>query len=224
MAARSPSGQLQAPAVAAGSAGSISLPAVSASPPGPTLEQPAAGGSGVWIALAVAAALALIGGGGAAFYFFNRAEPTPVKPVDPPPRVDPVVKPVVKVDPPRAPDPPPKEEVLVDTVPTGARILENGRSVADTPEVLKVSRGATMEVTLHKDGYVDKAVTLDPAREHKVIVRLEKIEKEHHTSHSSKPTHEAKPPVVVPIAQPHPPPPPPKKQPGASSGPINPYE
>jgi hypothetical protein len=183
-----------------------------------TLPTPPRSNAGVWIALAVAAGLALIGGGGAAFYLIGRNVPQP-QPTPPVVHVDP--PPLVVAPPsPAHPDPPPKEEVLVDTVPTGAHILENGRTIADAPEVLQISRGATMEVTLHRDGYGDRTVTLDPSREHKVIVRLEKIE-----HHPSKPPHEqaAKQPakqlpVVVPISS-HPPTP--TKKP---NGPINPYE
>src|SRR5262249_43443131 len=92
-------------------------------------------------------------------------------------------------------------EVLVDSVPTQARILVGGKAIAEAPETIKVKKGETLEVTLHKEGYLDKSVTLDPAHDHKMIVRLERKPSEHDHDHSKpgKPSTPSHSPTVTPV-------------------------
>ena len=67
-----------------------------------------------------------------------------------------------------------EEEIVVDSVPPGARIFVDGVAIADTPEAMKVEKGKTRTILLKKDGFVDQAETLDPTKNHKVLVRLKR--------------------------------------------------
>ena len=68
-------------------------------------------------------------------------------------------------------------EMLLDSIPTGAMIEGLPDPKADTPEVVNVAPGTTRTVTLHKEGYVDQRVTIDPSHsDRKQIVRLERVE------------------------------------------------
>ncbi len=136
---------------------------------------------GPWLALGVGAgALALGFGGVLAWLMATRA-----------PSLPPVETVVVREAPkaPKAPNVAPAEvELLLDTVPSGASIGGLPDEKADTPEVVKVAPGRTIEVTLHKAGYLDKRVTLDAADgPHKVIVPLEAVAKEVEGKHAPLP-------------------------------------
>jgi serine/threonine-protein kinase len=64
--------------------------------------------------------------------------------------------------------------VLLDTVPPGAAILRDGRRVSDTPEQIDVPDGATLALELHRDGFEDAHVTIDPAKGRKLVVQLKR--------------------------------------------------
>ncbi len=173
--------------------GAVAPPSASqvmaAQPPAPA---PAKSGMGWWIL--IAGILAATAGVVAVAVLLLRPKVVPT----PPPVV---IKEVVKEKVAQPPLPGATEiEVLVDSVPTQATILVDGRRFADAPEVVKVKTGGTLEVTLRKDGYLDKSVTLDPARSRKVIVRLDRK-----ASSSEKKPDKKPPPVVV---EKHPDPPP----------------
>jgi len=64
--------------------------------------------------------------------------------------------------------------VLVDTIPPRAWILRDGKQVSDTPEEIEVPEQGTVTLALHRDGYRDAEVTLDPRKSRKVVVRLDR--------------------------------------------------
>ncbi len=124
---------------------------------------------------AVLGGIVLVGVGVGAWIW--RSQP----PITPPPTTI-----VANVNPPPVTPPLPPttvapefDEVTLDSVPTGALIiglpLEADGTQADTPEPVKIPRGQTLAVALHKPGYVDAKVLLDPSHSRKLIVRLEKI-------------------------------------------------
>ena len=69
------------------------------------------------------------------------------------------------------------EEVIVDSVPPGGEDFCRGCGDGDTPEAIKVEKGKTKSVVLKKDGFVDKEETVDPGKNKKLLVRLEKVKK-----------------------------------------------
>jgi hypothetical protein len=71
------------------------------------------------------------------------------------------------------PAPPTTREVIVDSVPTGAKIVRDGRVVAETPEALQV--GEPLSIVLQKEGFVDKPVVVDAAATRKLLVKLERV-------------------------------------------------
>ena len=71
-----------------------------------------------------------------------------------------------------APAPKPTVEVIVDSTPTGAKILRNGAVAGETPEALALAGPET--IVLHKDGYTDKSVSVNPAATHKLVVKLDR--------------------------------------------------
>jgi serine/threonine-protein kinase len=107
---------------------------------------------------AVAALLLSILAGGA--WLATRKPEPPVQPA-------PVQPAPVKVEPKLL-------DVLVSTTPPGAKVLREGRTLAETPDAIKLPPGETWDVVLHKDGYVDQEITLDPARDRKMLVKLAK--------------------------------------------------
>ncbi|MSP60547.1 MAG: serine/threonine protein kinase [Myxococcales bacterium] len=116
---------------------------------------------GPWLLIGIGAgALALGAGLVTALVLWQPAKVTPVPPLreTPPPLV---VTPL-------------PAQVLVESVPPGAQVLAGGKAIADAPDMVKIAVGSTLTVTLRKDGYEDKLVTLDPAKDRKFIVRLEK--------------------------------------------------
>src|SRR5579883_425723 len=68
----------------------------------------------------------------------------------------------------------PTSEVVIDSVPTGAKVFADGRVIAETPDAIKVPSGRTLEVLIRKDGFVPKQIVLDPSRDPKLVVRLER--------------------------------------------------
>ncbi len=78
---------------------------------------------------------------------------------------------------PESPTPPAVEEVIVDSLPPGAKILVDGAPLGDTPEAVKIEKGKTKVVLLQKDGFVDQQQTIDPAKTHKLLVRLERVKR-----------------------------------------------
>ncbi len=124
----------------------------------------------------------------------------------------PIVKPQPPiVTPPIAQNPPPQTppttlpadveevEVIVDSQPPLAKIFVDGVAIADTPETIKVKKGATKSIVLQKDGFVDQPELLDPAKSRKVLVKL--VRK--HVA-STEPT-----PIKLPVRPPDPTPDPP---------------
>jgi hypothetical protein len=97
--------------------------------------------------------------------------------------------------------------VIVSSVPVGARVLRDGKALAETPDAIKIPAGETWKVIVQKDGYAEQPLTLDPAHDKKLLVKLEKL---------AKPVVAKKQPAVAaaaPLPPPHeeaPPPPPPK--------------
>jgi hypothetical protein len=75
---------------------------------------------------------------------------------------------------PVAPPAPHEVAVIVDSTPPGAHILRDGAVVGDTPDAIKV--GAPTQLVLHKDGFADKTITVDPSQ-HKLQVKLERTVK-----------------------------------------------
>jgi hypothetical protein len=125
--------------------------------------------SPVGLILAVLGVLA-VGGGAAAFVIFKK--PPEVVKNDPPP---PLPKPQPTVAPPPQAPALQLQGVIVDTTPQGAKILRDGVQIAETPEEVKVAVGSTVSVVLHKDGYIDEPVVVDPSKGHKLLVKLDKM-------------------------------------------------
>ena len=90
-------------------------------------------------------------------------------------------------------------EVIVDSQPPLAKIFVDGVAIADTPETIKVKKGATKSIVLQKDGFVDQPEILDPAKSRKVLVKLV-----HKHVASNVPT-----PIKLPVRPPDPTPDPP---------------
>jgi eukaryotic-like serine/threonine-protein kinase len=65
-------------------------------------------------------------------------------------------------------------EVLIDSLPTGAKIVRDGKVVAETPEALQFTTAT--ELVLRKDGFVDKTLTVavDEKSPRKLVVKLER--------------------------------------------------
>ena len=180
-----------------------------------------------WIAVA---AILVAAAAGAVVWVTRAQTPAPL-PTPTPAPVAVVVPPPKQPDPPKAPE---LEEVIVDSVPPGAKIFVDGVALADTPEALKVEKGKTRLVTLKKDGFVDQEQTVDPAKSHKLLVRLEHVKRAVATGKGSKPGKlptpppatidpppKAPPPVAVqPPKQPTPPP----AQPPKKKKVVDPYE
>jgi len=80
----------------------------------------------------------------------------------------------VEVPPPAAPA---EVEVIVDSVPPGARIMKDGKQLAETPDTVKVPSGQTLAVVLSKKGFADEPVMVDPAKGRKVLIKLDKTVK-----------------------------------------------
>jgi eukaryotic-like serine/threonine-protein kinase len=83
----------------------------------------------------------------------------------------PAAAPAAPASPPVAPFAPKEVAVIVDSIPTGARIERDGVVVGETPDAVRVR--TPTPVLLRKDGFVDKSVVVDPAQ-HKLQVRLER--------------------------------------------------
>jgi serine/threonine-protein kinase len=142
-----------------------------------------------WVAL-VAALLAV--GAGAMVWYARAPHKTvvpPVAAVTPPP----VTPPPVADPPPVKPAAPVMEDIIVDTEPEGGKIFVGDEAVAEAPDVVKVEKGSTKEIVVKKGGFVDKSETLDPAKSHKVLVRLERIKKPSKPSATKSATKPAKP-------------------------------
>jgi serine/threonine-protein kinase len=92
---------------------------------------------------------------------------------------------------------PATREVIVDSLPTGAKIVRAGKVVGETPEALQVSE--PQPIILQKEGYVDKPVIVDANQARKLLVKLERV----------KPLVTAKPPRTPTPTPPTPPAPPP---------------
>jgi serine/threonine-protein kinase len=185
-AARTPTGPTARPSQTAPAAtprGAAPSHAALSSPP-PTDTQAALGPprqTGARNAVIALLALLLVGGG--AWFALHGtkteapANPAPgnpstshLAPSNPAPQPSPAV-PAPSLPAP-SPAPKPTIEVILDSNPTGAKILRDGVVSAETPEALKLT--GTASVVLHKDGYADKTVTIDPATTHKLVVKLER--------------------------------------------------
>jgi hypothetical protein len=173
-------------------------------------------GRGTLIAIA---ALAIAVAGGAAFFILR---PQPKREVGAPPVVTSAPAPAPA---PPAPTRPGAVNVLVDSVPVGAHIVLDGKTIGVTPEVVQVAPGAIEHVVLHKEGFADKPVTVDPALGAKLVVKLQRADspKPAHTAHAHEAAHAHEPaaaasaPPSAPAAAPPPvaaapPPAPPRRE------------
>jgi serine/threonine-protein kinase len=79
----------------------------------------------------------------------------------------------------------PLETVLVDSIPVGARILKDGQPIGTTPEAVKVRSGEAEHVVLHKDGFADRELTIDPKQGAKLVIKLQRADASH-ASHASR--------------------------------------
>ncbi len=173
------------------------------------------------------AGVVLVGGAATAFVMFRK----PADPVPPSvPKNDPVPVLQVKNDPvvalPKAPEAAPMLSVIVDSLPPGAKILKDGAQVGETPEEVKVAQGGTVTVVLHREGFTDETVVVDPSKGRKLLVKLDRI---HSSSHASKtpvytklptppPVPISAPPIVAKPPEHHPTPP------TRPARPVDPYE
>jgi hypothetical protein len=174
------------PAMAAGSA--TRAPAPSVAPQAPPALATSAPARRSRAPLVIGLIVLLLGGGAGAFYALHKpgstdpgagtvpppapqppklgqtaATPEPQKPQPPTPQPQPTLQPTA----------PKMVTVLLDSVPPGAAIIVDGRRISDTPEEIDVPEGTQVHVSLHRDGYRDTEVTLDPAHGRKQVVRLE---------------------------------------------------
>jgi hypothetical protein len=102
-----------------------------------------------------------------------RAQPSPPLPVPTLPPAPPTPPPAPTTPPAVPTTPPPAEvEVIVDSVPTGARIVRDGNVVGETPDSLRLT--APARIVLKKDGFVDKAAVVDAHEGRKLLVHLER--------------------------------------------------
>jgi serine/threonine-protein kinase len=132
-----------------------------------------------------------------AIVFVSKPKPTPPVIVTPPVTTPPIAQ--TPTTPPVTTAPPVDEvEIIVDSQPPLAKIFVDGVAIADTPETIKVKKGATKSIVLQKDGFVDQPELLDPTKSRKVLVRL--VRK--HVA-ASEPT-PIKLPVKAPAPQPEP--------------------
>jgi serine/threonine-protein kinase len=119
--------------------------------------------------------LLVAGGGAAAFVVFKKQPEAPVPvPETPKPIAAAAVVPVPQPTPPPRPSAPADERVIVDSLPPGAKIMKDGVQIGETPEDVRVPAGGTVLVTLHKDGFVDEPITVDPSKGRKLLVKLDK--------------------------------------------------
>ena len=122
---------------------------------------------------------------GAAAFVVTHKTPS----VEQPPMVKPAAmieapKPVVEAPAPAEPRevPPPAApaaelEVIVDSMPPGAKILRDGKPLAETPDTVKVPLGQTLAIVLSKKGFADEPVLVDPAKGRKMLVKLDRAQK-----------------------------------------------
>jgi len=204
------------------SGGSQAMAAVAAPVPSVAMAaQPARTGSGVGIWILILGILAATAGVVTVAVIVLRSSVKSIVRPEPVTREEPVVVVENREKVPLPPAPGAKEiEVLVDSIPAQAKILVDGKPFADAPEVVKVKAGGALEVTLHKDGFVDKSVTLDPSKDRKMIVRLERKASSHSVEKRPPPVEpphpvvvkEPAPVIVTPMRPPKRPPPPQKGQ------------
>ncbi len=206
---------------------------------------PKRGGLGLWIAIA---GFLAAGAASAAFVLMRKPQVVaPIATVNPPvqPKIEVSPLPPQKLSP--QPQPPPAADtvtVIVDSTPPGARILHEGSDLGDTPEEIKVPASGTLRVVLHREGFTDESVVIDPAKGRKQLFKLHK--KEVASAPVKLPTPPPaptpdpparRPPVVTrppsvdppPVYQPPPPtyPPPPSRYPPRPTRPhqpVDPYE
>jgi serine/threonine-protein kinase len=156
--------------------------------------------------------LLLIVGGGA---MWALRKPPPATPIEKNPPVVVEKSPPIVVE--KTPPAPQKLEVVVTSMPPGAKMLRDGELLAETPDAIQVPAGETWKVVLHKDGFADQPVTIDPSRDRKMLVKLDKLQS---TRPSASLAHVKQPPggigtksgmvvnIPAPAAKPAPPPPP----------------
>jgi serine/threonine-protein kinase len=175
---RTPSGLRAQPVAPPGAIASAPMDAVAPSPSEIADLRPRSRGVGRLIAVLAVVGLLV---GGAAFVL-TRPAPTPPPPAPAPvaapvPAPAPVAAPVPVPVPAPAPAPAPavEVEVIVDTMPPGAKILRDGKAIAETPEAVKVAPHDTVRVVLHKEGFIDEAIVVDPEKGHKLVVKLDPV-------------------------------------------------
>ena len=174
-----------------------------------------------------ATALVVLAGAAGAYYYFGivrartRSAPVVMPAPSPAPPTPVVVTPPAPELAPPAPAPagPHIVSVLLDSVPPGAAIIRDGKHFSDTPEQIDVADGTTLMVELHRDGYRDLAVMLDPQRGRKLVVRLQRARRGEAHHHAAMPPPPLRPKRVPPphLAGPAPGPAP---APGPDVGPV----
>jgi serine/threonine protein kinase len=189
IAAREPSGAL---AIAQGAQ------VTSESPLGAGAADEPAAARGRGRAIAIAALVVAIGGGVAAWRLWPRAPAPPTTTPSPSSASSAASSPAAQTaaaegEQAAKPAEAGAREVIVDSLPTGAKIVRDGKVVAETPEALTFTMRS--DVVLQKEGFADKTVTIDPTGAHKVVVKLERAH-----PHVVKPAVAA----VEPPATPHP--------------------
>jgi len=168
-AARTPTGPTATPRGSATSRAAITRPPASTSPAetASALEPPRNKSA----RYAVAGLLVLLLAGGAALLWHRAGSDTTTSHASPQPL--PAVPPPTPPAPAPAPPAKPAVEVILDSTPTGAKIVRDGVVTGETPEALELTAATT--VILRKDGWADKSVTLDPQTTHKMVVKLERV-------------------------------------------------
>ena len=171
---RTPTGptaaQGAAPSRSAISRPAISPPALAEAPPAASaLDLPP--GHGRRNAAIAVALLAGLGGGGYLLLAHPAAAPTTAATTSQPTTAAP--SPTPAAAPLQSKAAAPEVEVILDSLPTGAKIVRDGEVIAETPEALKLA-GVT-SLLLRKDGYADKPVVVDPGKTRKLMVKLERV-------------------------------------------------
>ncbi len=115
--------------------------------------------------LVVALVLLALGAGGGVWYWQTQRAPV-VAPTPQPPTPQPTPQPT--------PPPAKAEAVLIESVPSRAKVLQDGKEIAETPHPFVLHSGEKVTVTLVKEGYVSQSVDLDVDKGKKVLIRLEK--------------------------------------------------
>jgi hypothetical protein len=64
--------------------------------------------------------------------------------------------------------------VLIDTEPSGADVIRDGKRIGDTPESLELPADEEIAIDLHRDGYKDQRIVIGPSSKREEMVMLVK--------------------------------------------------